>query len=381
MRLGLSSGLSTGGFVPSFTNAYSVSFDGSDDHATTSADDTLATKTYSFWAKSSDTTHNTKNAVFDHGGINRGAFYLNWNNSRPLIYLNTTAYRYFNDVSAQDDGNWHHWVVLIDSDITATKLFCDGSEVSVISTTSTGSGLSYLTGIRIGRGDFYYFDGNLDEFAIFDGDKTGIVSTLYNDGVPSDLTGLSGLEHWWRMGDGTAPVADGSGWNTNDKFVFDQIGTSLGSEMVIADAYTTDEWYVYSGNTMTFGDNFMRCERTESGSSNGWFTYLRSSSEANSILTSTPTTDSFYLLTFDVETDDADAYVFVKINNTSSYYLQGTGNGTKTIVYKKNSYIDYIEGRSLSQGKFMKISNVSVKQINGATAALTNGAAIQADAP
>tara|TARA_R100000005_G_scaffold95799_1_gene78834 strand:- start:175 stop:873 length:699 start_codon:yes stop_codon:yes gene_type:complete len=200
MRLGLSSGLSTGGFVPSFTNAYSVAFDGTDDHATTSADDTLATKTYSFWAKSTDTTHNTKNGVFDHGAVNRGAFYFNWNNSRPLIYIGT-SYRYFNDISAQDDGSWHHWMVLLDSDITATKLFCDGSEVSEYSTASSGAALSYTTGIRIGRGAHLYFDGNLDEFAIFDGDKTGIVSTLYNDGVPADLTGLSGLEHWWRMGD------------------------------------------------------------------------------------------------------------------------------------------------------------------------------------
>ncbi|HAW76866.1 MAG TPA: hypothetical protein DCW74_14175, partial [Alteromonas australica] len=175
MRLGLSQALSTGGFVPSasvFPNSKSLSFDGTDEHLTTTADGTLATKTYSFWAKSSDTTHNTKNGVFDHGEVNRGAFYFNWNNSRPLIYIGG-PYRYFNDISAQDDGSWHHWVVLLDSDITATKLFCDGSEVSAYSTNSVGATLSYSTGIRIGRGAHLYFNGNIDEFAIFDGDKTG----------------------------------------------------------------------------------------------------------------------------------------------------------------------------------------------------------------
>ena len=70
-----------------------------------------------------------------------------------------------------------------------------------MSTVSGGSDRSYTSGIQIGYTSSKFFDGNLDEFAIFDGDKTGIVSTLYNDGVPADLTGLSGLEHWWRMGD------------------------------------------------------------------------------------------------------------------------------------------------------------------------------------
>ena len=202
MRLGLSSGLSTGGFVPSFTNAYSVAFDGTNDYASTSADDTIATKTYSFWSKSTKTG---QQAIFSHGGDNRGTFAFNWSSSKPILYLGDN-YRFFDAISQQSDGNWHHWLVYLpapggSSDITASKLYCDGSEVSVDSTVSGGSDRSYTSGIQIGFTSSKFFDGNLDEFAIFDGDKTGIVSTLYNDGIPADLTGLSGLEHWWRMGD------------------------------------------------------------------------------------------------------------------------------------------------------------------------------------
>ena len=129
---------------------------------------------------------------------------------------------------------------------------------------------------------------------------------------------------------------------------------------------------------MTFGDNFMRCEHDAAGDSNGWFTYLRTSASDNSILTATPTTDNFYLLTFDVESDDADSYVYMKLGNVASTILQGTGNGTKTVVYKKGSsaHMDYLEGRNLSQGKYMKISNVSVKPINGTTLELLNNTAI-----
>ena len=176
------------------------------------------------------------------------------------------------------------------------------------------------------------------------------------------------------MGDATSPAADGTGSHTNNIYLFDQEDSSVGSEMVIADAYVSAEWYGYSGNTLTFGDDFMRCERTASGDSNGWFTYLRTSASDYSILNATPTTDSFYLLTFDVDSDDADAYVYMKFGNVASEILQGTGNGTKTVVYKKgsSSHEDYLEGRNISQGKYMKISNVSVKKINGAVAEMVN---------
>ena len=374
MRLGLSQGLSTGGFVPSasvFTNSKSLAFDGTNEHLTTTADSTLATKTYSFWAKSSNTA---RYGVYDHGGSVGGVLFFNWSN-KPALYNGTGYYVFWEDNPAQDDGNWHHWLLYQKhDDIAASKLYCDGVLQS-ISTTSTGdgAGTAYTSGIKIGS-QHYPFSGHLDEFAIFDGDKTGIVADLYNSGVPTNLASTAGLEHWWRMGDATEPAADGTGSHSNKLHILDQANTTLGSEMVISDAYDSDNWYVYSGNTMTFGDDFMRCERTASGDSNGWFAYLRTSASDNSILTATPTTDSFYLLTFDVESDDADAYVYMKFGNVASTILSGTGNGTKTVVYKKGSsgHVDYLEGRNLSQGKYMKISNVSVKEILGATAEMTN---------
>ena len=354
-----------------FLNTKSLAFDGTNDHLTTTADGTLATKTYSFWAQSSNTA---RHAVYDHGGSVGGVFFFNWSN-KPALYNGTGYYVFWEDNPAQDDGNWHHWLLYQKhDDIAASKLYCDGVLQS-ISTTSTGdgAGTAYTSGIKIGS-QHYPFSGHLDEFAVFDGDKTGIVADLYNNGVPTDLSGTAGLEHWWRMGDATSPATDGTGSHANRQYIFDQVNTTLGSEMVISDAYDSDNWYEHSGNTLTFGDNFMRCERTASGDSNGWFVYLRTSASENSILTATPTTDSFYLLTFDVETDDANAYVRMKLSNTFSTILQGTGNGTKTVVYKKGSsaHIDRLEGKDLSQGKFMKISNVSVKEIAGATAEMTN---------
>lgn len=46
-------------------------------------------------------------------------------------------------------------------------------------------------------------DGIVDEIAIWDSDQTANVATIYNSGVPHDLS-LIGTPptHWWRMGDG-----------------------------------------------------------------------------------------------------------------------------------------------------------------------------------
>jgi len=236
MRLGLSQGLSTGGFVPrvvAISNSKSLAFDGSDDHLTTAADSTLATKTYSWWSQS---VYTGLNVVFDHGSANKGGFMFNGSSGRPLLYLADNYYRYFDDTSCQDDGSWHHWLLLLTTDVSNSRLFCDGVEVSANSTsTSDGAGLAYSTGIRLGRGGSYYFSGHLDEFAIFDGDKTSIVADLYNSGVPTNLAGTGGLEHWWRMGDATEPDADG----TND-LIFDQQDKTLGSNLVYNGDFPSD---------------------------------------------------------------------------------------------------------------------------------------------
>ena len=55
--------------------------------------------------------------------------------------------------------------------------------------------------IQNGIKPFSEFNGNLDEISIFSAELTsGQVSTYYNSGVPTDLTGQSNLIHWWRMG-------------------------------------------------------------------------------------------------------------------------------------------------------------------------------------
>jgi hypothetical protein len=290
-----------------------------------------------------------------------------------FLYYNTDGYKLMSGYD-YPTAAWYH--IVFSKSGTSTTWYVNGSAVSTFTDVNDASNDQFRIGANKTLGNDY--SGQIDEFAIFDKALSASeVTTAYNEGITGDLTSLSPVV-WWRMGDATTPAADGTGSHSGTTFVLDQANTTLGSEMVIADAYVADEWYAYANTTMTFGDNFMRCEHDAAGDSNGWFTYLRTSASDNSILTATPTTDNFYLLTFDVESDDADAYVYMKLGNVASTILQGTGNGTKTVVYKKGSvsHEDYLEGRNLSQGKYMKISNVSVKPINGTTLELLNNTAI-----
>jgi len=193
---------------PNYSN-WALGFDGVDQYGTSAGDATLASKSYSFWAKSDDTG---RNDIFDHGDDNIGGF--EFNGPTALLYLNSTSgggayYRYWADNAAQDDNAWHHWVVYIEhDDISNCKLYCDGVVQGVIETNTTGSAAAYTTGIRIGRGADNYFEGSLDEFAIFDGELTNAqVNEIFRAGKPGTLDGMN-PEHWFRMGENNSGTGD-----------------------------------------------------------------------------------------------------------------------------------------------------------------------------
>ena len=187
-------------------SAYSLEFDGADEYVSTGADDVLATQTYSFWAKCSDTSSISRETVFQHGESYKGAFFFHWYLSKPIFFLGGARYRYWVDNAAQDDGNWHHWVLYADHTSMANcKLYVDGVLQTVDSTSDTGT-ISEWSPISIGKGVSagQYFNGSLDEFAIFDGELSAAqILAIYNGGNPADLTALSPL-HWWKMGEGNA---------------------------------------------------------------------------------------------------------------------------------------------------------------------------------
>ena len=362
MRLGLTQGLSTGGFVPmgptAVSNSKSLAFDGSDQHLTTTADGTLATKTYSWWSQSADTGIN---GIFDHGDYNIGAFFFNYSSNKPLLYLEANWFRYWNDTSCQDDGSWHHWLLLLHTNISNSRLFCDGVEQTVQSTaTGAGAGTAYTTDLRIGRAGTNYFSGHLDEFAVFDGDKTDIVADLYNSGVPTKLASTDGLEHWWRMGDATEPASDGTTDNTNF-LIFDQVDTTVGSNLVTNGDFA-------SGNTTgwtLFGADTQTVEVATNAAGSNALHLVTDGTYASIYQALTPASGTVLKLSFDVQVvtgtlSVADGTNTTHYGTTGSYVRYITSDGHVALEFKRSS----------GSTEFY-VDNVSVQAVNGATATMT----------
>jgi len=195
---------------PNYSN-WALGFDGVDQYGASAGDDTLASKSFSFWAKSTETSGND---VFDHGGDTQGAFRFNWSSNRPILLVSNGegggyVYTSWADNSGQDDGAWHHHVVYIEhDDITNCKWYVDGVAQTPDLTVNDGTADAYTTGIRIGRGGSSYFEGSLDEFAIFDGELTNAeVNEIFRAGLPGTLDGMS-PEHWFRMGENNSGTGD-----------------------------------------------------------------------------------------------------------------------------------------------------------------------------
>ena len=180
-------------------DVYSVLFDGVDEHVTTSADSTLASKSYSFWAKSTKTT---RNAVFGHSGMDIFAFNWSGAGTHPILYTDGYYYHYWDYNDAVVDGNWHHHVVYFEhDDISNSKWYVDGLLQPVEYTEDDGEADPWGN-LIIGKGLSYYYDGSLDEFAVFDGELSAAqVLAIYNGGTPQSLAPYN-PEVWWRMGDG-----------------------------------------------------------------------------------------------------------------------------------------------------------------------------------
>ena len=225
MRLGLSQGLSTGGFVPSapFTNAFSATFDGTNDYADLGASDDIITSdifSLSMWFKLGDTAGAATRPFVsnaDAGGTNLRVV-VETSGLINMGYYNGSGFSYTTGGSAVDDNNWHHMVFTTTA--SAQVLYIDGTSVATTSNTfSNRASSSVSTTVAAHVASGVYADMHADEVATWAGTAltAGNVTEIYNSGGPSDISTLSPTG-WWRMGDsdggtGTTATDQGSGGN------------------------------------------------------------------------------------------------------------------------------------------------------------------------
>ena len=224
---------SSGGGVTPFVNEYSMSFDGVDEYFSAGNPASLqitGSLTISVWVKMS-LTADDQTPILSKDNTTQRCFAL-WgcifgvNNPRFIIFNNNTAIR-VNATTNIKDNNWHHILVsFIPS--TSLSIYVDGV-LEGINTTSIPSSIDNdAINFEIGRlSTFYWFEGNIDEVAIWNNDQSSNASSIYNGGVPTDLTSLSPVS-WWRMGDND--TWNGSTWTLTDNGSGGNDATSVNME-------------------------------------------------------------------------------------------------------------------------------------------------------
>lgn len=240
---------------PSFSNSKSVQFQNQDYLGANAAllDSTLGRTgngsggddawSISFYFKAGSSANNNQ-TIFYYGGAgtNDGKIWLKFKGGdNALIFNYGTA---FNSLELETANNslptsgWSHVLITYDGGTTGAasgsindyygrfSIYIDGA---LQSTTNSNSNYGYTgaisgSNLRVGRytsGNYMRNSCKIDELAIWDSDQSANAASIYNSGLPFDLSTLGAQpKHWWRMGDGdTFPNLQDSGTEANCTFV------------------------------------------------------------------------------------------------------------------------------------------------------------------
>lgn len=197
------------GCTPSFSNTFSLSFDGVDDYVEcgTELGNSFGVTTnisISMWINPSVTSGN--DLFFNIGSFSNsfGQIAFQLLSNKLYIKLNNGARSY--NVAYTNTTDWQHLVFVYDGSNSAnTKMYINNVEQSTTVAGVFPSSLdlsSLKTIIGGGYSVSYTYSGLQDEVAIFNTALTPAnVTSIYNSGVPNDISSISGLTAWYRMGD------------------------------------------------------------------------------------------------------------------------------------------------------------------------------------
>ena len=188
--------------TPAFANTKSLSFDGVDDYVISSLDGTSTggvlpatdsdiNLSISLWFKKNDTGQK---------GIFQWANKLTDGTPFILIQSLSNAYRILLDgvyqsISFISVGDWINFIVTRNSLTNIWTGYHNGLVVFTYDDGGTAlSNRSSAQDIYLGNGFGGYFNGSIDEVAIWDTDETANIATIYNGGTPTTISGA--IAHW-----------------------------------------------------------------------------------------------------------------------------------------------------------------------------------------
>lgn len=201
----------SGGGGGSITNTYALEYDGTDDYVEVTGLGLSGATSFSAWFNPQASASYYPILHSDPNGI-----YILFVGGTLYVYLydNTNGgYLTKNYALNQSIGDWHHIVVTVDatSNLSALKLYIDGSEVSAGNAGKSGTYTSFNVpssnpldiGARTSQNN--YAQQLIDEVAIFNSALSGsqiasLRDTSGSNPVPVDISSLNPVG-WWRMGD------------------------------------------------------------------------------------------------------------------------------------------------------------------------------------
>ena len=224
----------------SFSNTKSIELDGVDDYVISSIDGTSSggvlasadsdvVTTLSFWFKVPSFPSSQK-GIFQWANA--------FNDGTPFLLLNVIA---SGNIKFYVDGNfrltqsistgvWYNFVTTRTASNNTWTFYLNGSSVGTYDDGGTITNRASASSIYLGNGYNGYFNGLIDEFALWNVELSASdVTSIYNSGVPNDISSLSPLT-WWRCGDGdTSPTLTdkGSGGNNGTMNNFSTFSTDV----------------------------------------------------------------------------------------------------------------------------------------------------------
>ena len=210
--------------VPPTFNKFSLDFDGVDDFVDIGNPTNLqitGAMTLSAWIKRDSSASANNYVVIGKDGINSGtrSYLLSLNNSSfkaRIGIFKSGSFSVVESTTVISTGVWYH--IMGVNDGSDLKIYVNGV---LEATNSSGGGVidNGNTDFGIGRRDGAganagYWNGKIDEVAVWNSDQSSNVTTIYNSGVPNDLNSLSPLGYWrFEEGSGTTATDSGSGAN------------------------------------------------------------------------------------------------------------------------------------------------------------------------
>ncbi len=222
MQISISNAIGGGGGAQgsgggsSFASTNSFTFDGNNDYVDMGNVlnfDRLDPFTMSAWVKSNTNASSGMILSKQETSVNFRGYMFYISSSNELKFSLRRQNQTYNRLQVTSTdlvtlGSWHNVVCTYDGSSTEAgfKFYIDGQDAGSNGSGSTlggGSSLATTIPLQIGarNSQYNFFDGNIDEVAIFNSElSSSDITTIYNNGVPNDISSLSPLS-WWRMGE------------------------------------------------------------------------------------------------------------------------------------------------------------------------------------